>query len=315
MTHPDGAARGAWNILLVEEDPALRAQFVELIEPIVIEERAIRLLHADTIDRARALLTDDTITMGLFSVEMDDDPQAGVALTRHLRETIGNYAIRVVLASRQPMWALEERVVIDYDISDYRSKQELLGPRLFPLIRSSLRSYAQMVERIDALTGQSMRQGFIRQATREMARAERYGTSLAFLFIDVDDFIALNERFGRDAGDEVLRRLGGLMSGHFRSSDTMARLRGDKFVAMLPSIEVAEAVMVAERLRLLAEALRFDRYPGLTVTLSIGVSLYADGDTVESLLERADAAMSSAKARGRNCVVAITDGPDIDTAW
>ncbi len=315
-------AVGGWKVLVVEDDDELAATAHELLAPITFQERAVVLLRAATIAEAkRVLADDDDIAMGLFSVEMGGDEWAGVELARYLRETLGNYATRVVLGSNQPNWALEERVVIDCDINDYRSKSELLSPRLFPVVIAALRGYARMVQCVDGLTGMGedghkrMREDFIVQAEREMARAGRYGTSLAFLFIDVDDFEALNRRYGREAGDMVLRRLSGLMGSHFRSSDTMSRLRSDKFVAMLPAIEVAEAVMVAERLRLLAEGLRFEEYPELRVTLSIGVSLYAEGDNVETVIARADTAMHGAKADGRNWVVALTDGGDIALDW
>lgn len=140
----------------------------------------------------------------------------------------------------------------------------------------------------------------------EAKRCDRSGEPLALMLIDIDDFKQLNDRHGHAVGDEVLRRVGAMINNSVRETDLPARYGGEEFAILTPRSDVESAVAVAEKVRCMITQAQFkgidlgDR-DGLSVTVSIGVALYA-GD-VKRLFNEADQALYRAKADGKDCVV------------
>lgn len=149
----------------------------------------------------------------------------------------------------------------------------------------------------DPLTGLANRIGFERRFHAAMQHAQRQGHLLALIFIDIDNFKRINDRYGHEAGDQVLQSMAALMSGTLRAGDLMARLGGDEFVVLLDQVgSRAAADKVAAKLRaVLSQGLAIS-LPGLeTVTpisVSLGVAIYPDdGAGYTGLLRQADSAM------------------------
>jgi diguanylate cyclase (GGDEF)-like protein len=131
-------------------------------------------------------------------------------------------------------------------------------------------------------------------------RTKRSRNPLALLMIDVDFFKHINDTFGHNAGDEVLKELIHVLSSSTRSTDYLGRWGGDELVLLLTDTDLAGAANLAEKLRRLVAEHPFSYCKHLT--LSMGASLYRDGDTSVSMVERADASMYRAKRSGRNRV-------------
>ncbi len=153
------------------------------------------------------------------------------------------------------------------------------------------------------------------QLFQEVDRAARYGRPLAIAFIDLDHFKDINDTYGHAVGDSVLRGVAGVFRENLREVDSVGRYGGEEFVVAMPETTIEEAVVVAEKLRLLMLKQQFevdDRTP-VTVSISIGV---AGGQgprlRVDELVRDADAAMYSAKALGRNQTYVFSE-PDDDT--
>lgn len=167
----------------------------------------------------------------------------------------------------------------------------------------------------DFLTGLKTRGYFEQQLDMELARAERRGTPLALLMIDIDHFKRLNDTRGHHAGDLVLRDLAAILTRDLREIDTAARYGGEEFILLLPETDQAGALLVAQRLRSSVEQASFvtgnPRHMDDTtehVTISIGVALFPDEARLKrDLLEASDAALYEAKARGRNRVVLYSE--------
>jgi diguanylate cyclase (GGDEF)-like protein len=121
---------------------------------------------------------------------------------------------------------------------------------------------------------------------------------------DVDHFKAVNDTYGHTAGDEVLRRLGELLTARTRASDVACRFGGEEFVVALPGMPHEAAVERADTIRLAFSQLRFaSQNAEFHVTLSGGVACYpANGDTAAQLMQSVDAALYAAKRAGRNCI-------------
>lgn len=156
----------------------------------------------------------------------------------------------------------------------------------------------------DPLTGAYNRRYFDEQAKVECARAHRYGQALTVLMLDLDKFKQVNDTHGHAAGDEVLKAV--VRVGHrtLRKSDVLARYGGEEFVILLPHAGVTESTMLAERLRKAIEetVIPVDSL-NLKVTVSIGASTLAEQESdITPMLARADQALYTAKANGRNRV-------------
>ncbi|MFZ2266794.1 MAG: EAL domain-containing protein [Azonexus sp.] len=153
----------------------------------------------------------------------------------------------------------------------------------------------------DALTGLPNRRLLQARFSQLLATAEREESEIALVFLDLDHFKRVNDSLGHSVGDDLLREVAGRLVGAVRRVDTLARLGGDEFIIALPGITAAAAIEVARRL--LDVCVQPFAVAGheLTVTPSLGISIFPqDGKDLETLLKNADAAMYRAKEGGRN---------------
>ena len=154
----------------------------------------------------------------------------------------------------------------------------------------------------DALTGLPNRALLSERLDRAMLAARRDGRKLAVMFIDLDRFKTINDSLGHLTGDHLLKEVANRLCKVVRAVDTVARLGGDEFVVLVPGVRAAEeCALVGEKIiGALAEPVRFEGR-SLHISPSIGICLCPDdGEDVETLMRKADAAMYHAKASGRN---------------
>ncbi|MGM0693288.1 MAG: diguanylate cyclase domain-containing protein [Pseudomonadota bacterium] len=151
----------------------------------------------------------------------------------------------------------------------------------------------------DPLTGAANRRHLEQQLTKEMARAERNGSSLGLAFLDLDCFKRFNDTHGHSAGDALLQELVAGWQDTLRAQDLLARFGGEEFVVLLPDTATSRCLVVLERLRSCVP---------LGQTCSAGLALYHPGETADALIGRADDALYAAKHGGRDRVVLATAG-------
>ena len=149
--------------------------------------------------------------------------------------------------------------------------------------------------RTDPITGITNRRAFDEHLETMFAMLNRYDRTFSIAIFDIDQFKAIYEDEGRRRADEALKRVARLMNNCVRETDIVARYGGEEFVVLMPYTNAAGAMVFAKRLRSIVER-------ELTWTLCGGVAEAAHGDTSQTLLSRADSALYSAKANGRNCV-------------
>ncbi|MCB1759050.1 MAG: sensor domain-containing diguanylate cyclase [Gammaproteobacteria bacterium] len=157
----------------------------------------------------------------------------------------------------------------------------------------------------DALTGMHNRRYLEKRLHEEIARSKRYGYPLSCLFIDADHFKRVNDLYGHNAGDMVLREISLRVRECLRASDVATRFGGEEFALLLPQTDTTEAFGLAERIRerIAARTIPVDRERELEITVSIGVSGLNARQTEDpgaQLLAEADAALYEAKRLGRN---------------
>lgn len=153
--------------------------------------------------------------------------------------------------------------------------------------------------RTDPLTGLNNRRGLDDALTRQIALMSRYRLPFSLAIFDIDHFKQVNDRQGHLNGDRILQQLSRLLEDCVRETDMLARYGGEEFVIVMPHTDLAGASMLTERLREEVEK-------RMAITVSGGVAAAHEGDTAESLLGHADAALYSAKHAGRNRVFCHT---------
>ncbi|MCE7658502.1 GGDEF domain-containing protein [Vibrio fluvialis] len=153
----------------------------------------------------------------------------------------------------------------------------------------------------DKLTGAYNRHKWEEQINMQLNLAQRGGYPFGLILLDVDYFKRVNDQFGHQVGDQLLKRMVSELQQRIRSTDMLFRLGGEEFAILLPMQDIESACKLAESLRSQMELLQVGNLPAFTI--SIGVTSYHDMDSEASIFRRADMALYRAKAQGRNQVV------------
>ncbi len=195
---------------------------------------------------------------------------------------------------------------IDMQELKVRARTQIRRKRYADFLRTSLDRSLELAV-TDALTGLSNRRFLDHQLSVAMARHVRGGPAMSLLLLDIDHFKRVNDTYGHDVGDEVIREFARRLSLNVRAIDMACRYGGEEFVVLMPETQPADAMHIAERVRSQVAEAPFVLNDGRTldVTVSVGVATSTGlGDTPEGLVKRADEGVYEAKTAGRNRVVA-----------
>ncbi len=188
-----------------------------------------------------------------------------------------------------------------------RVRTQVRRKRYSDFLREKL-DYSLEMAVTDALTGLHNRRYMAGQLQAMVARASMGGAPTSVLVLDIDHFKSVNDSFGHDAGDEVLREFAVRLATNVRAVDLPCRMGGEEFVVVMPDTAIEDAHRIADRIRRDIGSAPFRVMGGaelLTVTVSVGVAATrGTGDTPDALLKRADEGLYEAKSSGRNRVVA-----------
>ena len=168
------------------------------------------------------------------------------------------------------------------------------------LINSSVRHHLEKISRLDPLTGICNRNVFNETIRGEIEASKRYSTPFSLLILDIDFFKQINDTYGHDTGDRVLKELSNLIGRLVRKTDVLCRIGGEEFAIVLTRTDAKRAPRVGEKIR--QEVENGDFNLNSNITISIGIATYQNGDTQESLFKRADEALYHSKENGRNRV-------------
>ncbi len=193
------------------------------------------------------------------------------------------------------LWAL---ALVAMWVAELREKIAAQAQRLQDTL-----GQVQALATTDMLTGLLNRRQIEQVMADEMARAARTGTPLSVAVLDLDHFKRINDLYGHRMGDEVLRRFAGLIKAELRALDHSARWGGEEFLVLMPHVEGDQALVALERIRQKLSELPMSEHESLRVTLSAGLAVWQAGESLEQVIERADAALYQAKNAGRNRVV------------
>jgi two-component system cell cycle response regulator len=307
-TLTDAAPSG--RILIIEDRPETVAWFSDALKP------NNEVSSADTFEEALVRVRGGDFDLIVVSLGMRGFD--GLRLCSQLRSLPEgrNVPILVVVSDgdRRKLTQALEMGVNDY-LTRPVDKNELLAR-----VRTQLRKkrYADRLRHnvqlslemaiTDQLTGLHNRRYMSRHLDTLVSGARKSGKPLAFLIMDIDYFKSVNDTYGHDIGDEVLKEFANRIAANVRGIDLACRYGGEEFVVVMPETDMSFAYAVAERLRKSVEQtpVPISREPNtLNITISIGIAgSEGDADTADKLLHRADQALYRAKRSGRNRVVA-----------
>ncbi len=162
---------------------------------------------------------------------------------------------------------------------------------------------AEYQARVDHLTQLYNRRAFTDLAEKAILLAQRMRTPLSTIILDVDHFKSINDRFGHQTGDEVLRRVAANLTGTLRQTDLCGRFGGEEFIVLLPNTDLENAIKIAEKLRANLENMELSADEGAPLSITASFGVISGDENLDALVSRADHAMYQAKQSGRNRVV------------
>jgi len=315
---PAHGVRGA-QILLVEQQGFGASRIADTLAPI-----AESLRQVGTGDEAQAAL-DESVELVILSLSIPDGDPLRLVSQWRASECFRQLPI-LLLADENELPRLAKG--LDLGANDYlvrpvdrnelvaRVRSQVRRKRLQDRLRENYRRSLSLAL-TDELTGLYNRRYVVAHLEELVARMSDDVIDTALMMFDVDHFKAVNDQFGHPGGDDALRQLADRAVRGVRSIDLVARLGGEEFVVVMPETSLEGAMTVAERLRCAVAAEPFtiqgmgERRP---ITISVGVAVVQPGDTVDTLLQRADDALYQAKNTGRNKVVGQGSEPALPLA-
>ncbi len=227
------------------------------------------------------------------------------AIGRHVSEAVPSLypVLRRVIYGEETVYSERVRMVVSgeerYFLINARHRGGFIVVTLDDITR--MVEYERQLEEMsqkDYLTGIYNRRFVEDFLSAEIKRADRYGRPLSVILFDIDDFKKVNDTFGHDVGDEVLKGVVKRTLSCLRSTDVMGRWGGEEFLIVLPETDLEGATVLAERIRKAVEDREFEKAG--RVTVSLGVADYKKGESVFDLVRRVDRALYRAKERGKN---------------
>jgi diguanylate cyclase len=195
-------------------------------------------------------------------------------------------------------------------LAEYNGRAEHMMERIADLERETQELHSKLdVERhgarLDPLTGVANRKSFDERFAQQIVRRANGGVPVVMLLWDIDSFKVINDSYGHRAGDRVLQSVAACFTAALRASDFVARIGGEEFAVLLSGLKLADAVNIANQVRMAVEGLRFHfRGTPVRVTVSCGITELKPDDAYEAAFDRADAALYRAKNGGKNLCVA-----------
>jgi diguanylate cyclase (GGDEF)-like protein len=242
-----------------------------------------------------------SLTLDLPGLPVGEEHQLEVRRLAIEGEWIGSEALYLGILCA---WMVGGVVIVAWRWTALARQHRRQGEELEALVARTarLRSEQASLRRqanVDALTGVLNRRGL----DEALTALEAAGGDVALLVLDIDHFKRVNDRHGHDLGDQVLRRVAGVMAQNVRADDVVGRWGGEEFLVACPNCGLSNASAVAEKIRLRIEASAFGARERIAVTASLGVAVMEPGESHAEAFRRADAALYRAKSGGRNRVV------------
>jgi two-component system, cell cycle response regulator len=289
------------RVLLVEDNPGDARLVREALNDGAPDEFIVQV--ADSLQQALEILGRAAEAVDVVLLDLSLPDSQGLETYRAIHGRDPEVPVLVLSGLNDESVALK---AVNEGAQDFLRKSKVdseLLPRAirYAIERHGMLAQVRQLAVNDELTGLLNRRGFLLLAEHQRSLADRKGTSLGMVFIDVDRFKSINDTCGHEEGDQALKALAGLLQRTFRRSDVVARLGGDEFIVLMTDINGAGVQIVLDRLqKSLATFNQETQFPW-RLSISIGVALYdsAHPVTLESLVALADQSMYQVKEQSR----------------
>jgi two-component system, cell cycle response regulator len=289
------------RVLLVEDNPGDARLVREALHDGAPDQFKVQV--ADSLQHALASLGPGVEEVDVILLDLSLPDSQGLETYRAIHARDPEVPVLVLSGLNDESVALK---AVNEGAQDFLRKSKVdseLLPRAirYAIERHGMLAQVRQLAVNDELTGLLNRRGFLLLAEHQRSLADRKGTSLGLVFIDVDRFKTINDTCGHEEGDRALKEMAGLLQRTFRRSDVVARLGGDEFIVLMTDIKGAGVQIVLDRLaKSLAAFNHQTQYPW-NLSISLGVALYdsAHPVTLEALMASADQSMYQAKAQSR----------------
>jgi diguanylate cyclase len=282
-------------LCLMVPEPAQSAPVVAEHQPDAIEKAEAEAEHGmmESLNRIIALLNSHSETSRIYSLALEE---AGRGLIEATSPEQLRLAIGYLITENNKM--RKESADLQGSLQEQQLQIEALRSNLAAAEETGMR---------DALTAVWNRRAFDKMLAHQAHEAQRKQESLSLILADIDHFKKINDRFGHQVGDDVIRLVAATLSRNVKGKDTVARYGGEEFAVILPQASLENAMSVAQQIKQQLErkawAQRSDGHVLGTVTASFGVAQLQPKESKDSLLQRTDKKLYDAKAKGRNCIV------------
>lgn len=297
------------RILLIEDKPLVADKLMAALPP------NYETVHEPSAEKALEIMKETSFDLAIISLNLNNFDGLRLCSMVRSSEALRKMALLVIVEDSD-----HERLVraLDLGVNDYLKRP--VDPNEFiARVRTQLKRqlYAEQLRKnvdmsvefaiTDTLTGLFNRRYLDIHLKMLMEQAEQNNKPLSICVLDIDKFKSINDTYGHDIGDEVLKEFASRVAGSIRNIDLAARMGGEEFVVVMPETPLENGSVAAERMRerIATKPFVISKEPGLlSVTVSIGISGFQTiTDTPETLFKRADSALYYAKETGRNRVV------------
>jgi diguanylate cyclase (GGDEF)-like protein len=224
-----------------------------------------------------------------------NDKELEIAYYKKIAEETGKNSIRQLAELSQMIYernrAMAEREVL------------LIKERQLTAELNSINKSLQILATMDSLTGVFNRRTILESLEKELHRSRRYKNVFGIIIMDIDFFKIINDTYGHQTGDKVLRSVCDNIGANIRVNDVIGRYGGEEFLIIMPETDTNHAAKAAEKLRWAIESKPvLPENTQVKVTASFGVSSYRQNDDTKIIITRIDNALYESKKNGRNCV-------------
>lgn len=290
-----------YRVLVADDDEAVR----ELIK-CLLQQFDFTILEAKNGKEAMDIIEKEKPDILVTDVDMPHI--SGFEICRKVKGDKKYGFIYVLIVTGSSRTSEDREKGFDYGADDYICKpfddKEFTGRIKAALRIKKLHDEIFDLSITDELTSLYNRRYFNKLVSEEFYRAERYKRNVSCLMLDIDHFKKINDTYGHEGGDYILKEISKILTGSLRQSDKTCRFGGEEFVVFLPETNGREAELAAENLRKEIEKSEFNyRNNRIPVTVSIGFASFMEGPVKKSedLMAYADKALYKAKEDGRNC--------------
>lgn len=279
---------------------------IAVITPSIIDETLKKILERSENFKFTTVTTDelDNIQAEDYSLVVIDSPENTI---ENIVSKL-NVSLPLLICFEDNNFKLEWKDR-EYDIINKPLREQELNIRLSNVLKIKiLKDEINRISVCDDLTGLYNRQYLLDRLEEEMSRSKRYNTPISCMLMDIDYFKVINDMYGYQVGDRVLKQISSILKNHIRKEDIVTRYGDEEFIIALPNTNDKNAYVLAERIRKDIKSFKFfkEEEEPMNVTISIGVSTFPFPNMepdVNTLIRYAEHSLYNAKKQGKNKVV------------